>query len=131
MVDALEEARRILVDDGVLVDARPDSRMSARVRARSATGRVIGTIGSQCPTKSDDTHSDHAVADVLRRGLFTSRRRGRLWHAIPFEDAGELQDYLDDHLRFSHRVRWRVPRAARAGRLFVERAIRFEVLERR
>ena len=40
-------------------------------------------------------------------------------------------DYLDDHLRFSHRVRWRVPRAARAGRLFVERAVRFEVLERR
>ena len=130
MVDALEEARRILVDRGVLVDARPDSRVTARVRSGSARGAIIGEIGTQRGTKSDDQLSDRAVGDVLRRGLFRSRRRGRLWHAIPFEDGGELQDYLDDHLRFSHRVRWRV-RAKRSGPLFVERAVRFEVLERR
>src|SRR5437660_8699735 len=131
MVDALEEARRVLVDRGVLVDARPDSRVTARVRKRSARGAIIGTIGTQRFTVTDDRMSDRAVAEVLQRGLFRLRRRGRLWHAIPFEDARELQDYLDDHLRFSHRVRWRAPRAARAGRLFVERAVRFEVLERR
>src|SRR5437870_13512582 len=101
MVDALKEARRILVDRGALVDARPDSRVAARVRSRSARGRVIGTIGSQRATKADDQLSDKAVRDVLRRKLFRSRRRGRLWHAIPFEDAAELNDYLRDHLRFS------------------------------
>ena len=128
MVDALQEARRILVERGVFVDARPDSRVPARVRSRSADGPVIGTIGTQRATKADDTMSDRAVREVLRRGLFRSRRRGRLWHAIPFEDESELNDYLRDHLRFSRRVRWRVPAARRHGPLFVERAVRFEVL---
>ena len=131
MVDALQEAHRILVDRGVFVDARPDSRVSARVRATSARGRVIGTIGTQRLTKMDDTMSDRAVRDVLRRKLFHSRRRGRLWHAIPFEDIGELNDYLTDHLRFSRRVQWRAPTARRTPPLFVERAVRFEILEKR
>jgi hypothetical protein len=130
MVDALQEAQRILVARGVFVDARPDSRVAARVRAKSAHGAVIGTIGTQRLTKMDDTMSDRAVREVLRRKLFRSRRRGRLWHAIPFEDVSELNDYLSDHLRFSRRVRWRVPAARRSEPLFVERAVRFEILEK-
>jgi len=130
MVDALHEAQRILVERGVFVDARPDSRVQARVRAGSARGRVIGTVGTQRPTKTDDLMSDRAVREVLRRKLFRSRRRGRLWHAIPFEDASELNDYLQDHLRFSKRVRWLAPRARRTAPLFVERAVRFEILEK-
>jgi hypothetical protein len=130
MVDALQEAHRILVERGVFVDARPDSRVPTRVRARSARGRVIGTIGSQRPTKTDDLMSDKAIREILRRGLFRSRRRGRLWHAIPFEDASELSDYLQDHLRFSKRVSWLAPRARRTAPLFVQRAVRFELLEK-
>jgi hypothetical protein len=131
MVDALTEAGRILVAGGVLVDARPDSRVAARVRAPGARGKIIGTIGTQRETKTDDQLSDRAVREVLRRGLFRSRRRGRIWHAIPFEDRSELQDYVEDHLRFSRRVSWRVPLAKREGPLVVERAVRFEILERR
>jgi hypothetical protein len=131
MVDALEEAHRILVERGIFIDARPDSRVSARVRSKSARGAVVGTIGTQRPTKTDDARSDRAVRDVLRRKLFRSRRRGRLWHAIPFEDAAELNDYLQDHLRFSKRVRWSAPPSRRALPLFVERAVRFEILEKR
>jgi hypothetical protein len=131
MVDALQEAHRILVERGLFVDARPDSRVSARVRARTARGRVIGTIGSQRPTKTDDRLSDKAIRQVLRQNLFSSRRRGRLWHAIPFEDAAELRDYLRDHLRFSKRVRWLTPNARKIAPLYVERAVRFEVLEKR
>ena len=131
MVDALQEAHRILVARGVFVDARPDSRVSARVRAGSARGRAIGTIGTRRPTKMDDQLSDKAVRDVLRRKLFRSRRRGSLWHAIPFEDSAELNDYLTDHLRFSRRARWRVPPSRRTTPLFVERAVRFEILEKR
>jgi hypothetical protein len=130
MVDALQETHRILVERGVFVDARPDSRVAVRVRAGSARGRVIGTIGTQRPTKTDDQMSDKAVGDVLRRKVFRSRRRGRLLHAIPFEDSDELNDYLKDHLRLSKRVRWLAPAARRATPLFVERAIRFEILEK-
>jgi hypothetical protein len=130
MVDALQEAHRILVGRGVFVDARPDSRVSARVRAGSARGRVVGTIGTQRPTKTDDQLSDKAIREALRRKLFRSRRRGRLWHAIPFEDSAELNDYLTDHLRFSRRVKWLAPANRRTTPLFVERAIRFEILEK-
>lgn len=100
------------------------------MRAGSPRGRVIGTIGTQRPTKTDDAFSDRAVREVLRRKLFRSKRRGRLWHAIPFEGSAELRDYLSDHLRFSRRVRWLVPAARRGTPLFVERAVRFEILER-
>src|SRR5438105_14267654 len=131
MVDALQEAHRILVDRGVFVDARPDSRVSARVRAKSARGTVIGTLGTRRLTKMGDTMSDRAVRDVLRRKLFHSRRRGRLWHAIPFEDVGEMNDYLSDHVRFSKRVQWRVPAARGKTPLFVGRAVRFEILEQK
>ncbi len=131
MVDALHEAQRILVERGVFVDARPDSRVAARVRAGTARGRVVGTIGSQRPIKTDDQLSDKAIHEVLRQKLFRSRRRGRLWHAIPFEDASELNDYLRDHLRFSKRVRWLTPNARRISPLYVERAVRFEILEKK
>jgi len=131
MVDALQEAHRILVERGVFVDARPDSRLQARVRAGTARGRIVGTIGTQRPTKTDDQLSDKAISEVVRRKLFRSRRRGRLWHAIPFEDVDELNDYLADHLRFSRRVEWSAPASRRTTPLFVERAVRFEILEKR
>src|SRR5688500_11019528 len=131
MVDALQEVRRVLVERGVFVDARPDSRVQARVRARTARGRVIGTLGTQRGAKTDAQLSDRAVREALRLKLFRSRRRGRLWHAIPFEDSASLNTYLKEHLRFSPRVRWNVPAARRTEPLFVQRAIRFEILERR
>lgn len=130
MVDALHEAHRILVERGVFVDARPDSRVPARVRARSVRGRVIGTIGTQRPAKTDDQLSDRAIRESLRRRLFRSRRRGRLWHTIPFADSARLNDYLREHLRFSSRVRWTVLAARGTAPLFIERAVRFEILER-
>ena len=48
-----------------------------------------------------------------------------------FRFYGELNDYLSDHLRFSKRVQWRVPAARRKTPLFVERAVRFEILEKK
>src|SRR2546428_10155259 len=113
MVDALQEAHRILVARGLFVDARPDSRVRARVRARSARGRVVGTIGTQRLTKSDDQLSDRAIREVLRRNLFRSQRPRRLWQPTPFEDPAEPQAYSTDHLRFSLRVRWLLPPARR------------------
>lgn len=128
MVDALREAHRILAPRGKLVDARPDSRVTARVRSRRADGPIIGTIDTQRLAKKDDDLSDVAVGVVRRQGIFRSARSGRLWHAIPFEHRAELQDYLDDHLRLSRRVRWR-RRPADTEPLFVERAVRFQILE--
>ena len=131
MVDALQEAHRILVPRGVLVDARPDSRVAARVLLAGARPRASGSVGTRRDTKSDDLLSDKAVRGVVRRGLFRSVRRGRMWHAIKFPDRSDLRRYLDDHGRFAPRVRWRVRPSKRAGPLELERAVRFEILTRR
>lgn len=128
MVDALHEAQRILVDGGVLVDARPDSRIPTPVL--SAGLKLVGTLATQREAKTDDQLSDRAVREVVRRGWFRSLRHGVLRHRVQFSDARELREYLDEHLRLSRRINWRVPPAKRIGRLIVERPVRFEILER-
>ena len=137
MVDALEEAHRVLRPRGILVDARPDSRVLAYAERRSggASHRSAGVIATAREELVNDRTSDRAVATAVRRGWFQSRRSGRFWHRVLFDDLGGLQTYLKDHLRFVHRVRWMVDRAARRRwrdhRWSIRRAVRFELLERR
>jgi hypothetical protein len=136
MVDALEEAHRVLRPRGLLVDARPESRVLAQAEHQVKGGayRQAGVIGTARDTLGDDRASDRAVAAAVRRGWFRSLRRGRFWHRVPFEDLTGLQEYLDEHLRFVHRVRWMVDLASRRRRRndpwAIRRAVRYELLER-
>jgi len=136
MVDALEEAHRILRPRGILIDARPDSRLYAYAERQSAAGtyRQAGTIGTARETMLDDKTSDRAVAAAVRNGWFRSLRSGRFWHRVLFEDRPALQRYLDDHSRFVHRVRWMVDPATRrrwdADPFAIRRAVRYELFER-
>ncbi len=126
MVDALHQARRALRRGGILIDARPDSRVLAKVEH---AGRVVGYIHTQACESSDDKASDRAVARVKREGLFRRVRAGRFWDRVHFANLAELRGYLSDHLRFEHRIRWRTARHDWGDDpLVLERAIRFEVL---
>jgi len=115
MVDALKEARRILRPRGILVDARPDSRVLAYAERGAATGkyRQAGVIATPREELTNDRRSDDAVATAVRSGWFRSLGAGRFWHRVLFEDRAALQRYLDDHARFVHRVRWMVDPATR------------------
>lgn len=136
MVDALNEARRILRPRGLLIDARPDSRVVAYAERRTASGnyRQAGVIGSGSEVLVDDRASDRAIVTAGRKGWFRSLKAGRFWHRVLFEDRPAMQRYLDEHARFAHRVRWMVdPKTRRRwdkDPFAIRRAVRYELFER-
>src|SRR4051794_30166701 len=107
MVDALAEIHRILVPGGVLVDARPDSRVLAFAERRTARGfQRFGLVRTARVELANDRASDRAIERVVREGLFRRKTRGRFWHRVPFHGLAELRQYLWEHLRFVRRATW-------------------------
>ncbi len=136
MVDALRQAHRVLAPGGILVDARPDSRVLSHAEHVIAPGRYreAGRIRTSREELGNDRAADLAVARVKRARLFRPVRQGRFWHRVHFDDLAALEDYLVEHMRFQHRVRWRVDAARRrewrGDPWVIRRAVRFELLRR-
>ena len=136
MVDALREIHRVLAHGGILIDARPDSRVLAYAERRKPRGfQRFGLVRTNRGELANDRASDDAVIEAVREGLFRRGRRGRFWHPVPFTNLTELRRYLSEHLRFVHRAKWVVDESTRrrhsAEPFVIRRAVRFEVLERR
>jgi len=134
MVDALGEIHRVLAPGGILVDARPDSRVVAYAERRKPRGfQRFGVVKTSRQELANDRASDRAVARVVREGLFIRRRKGRFWPFVPFSNLAELRKYLSEHLRFVHRAEWVVDRATRKRHsndpFVIRRAVRYELLE--
>ena len=136
MVDALKEAHRVLRPRGILIDARPDSRVFAYAEHQSAKGtyRSAGAIATARAELVNDRSSDRAVTTAVANRWFRSLRAGRFWHRVLFDDRPSMQGYLADHPRLVHRVRWTVDAAHRrrweADPWAIRRAVRFELFER-
>jgi hypothetical protein len=134
MVDALREIHRILAPRGILVDARPDSRVLAYAERRRKGGfQRFGVVKTSSAELANDRASDRAIAQVVREKLFRRTRRGRFWHRVPFDRLADLRQYLWEHLRFVRRVRWIVDEATRRrhanDQFVIRRAVRYELLE--
>ena len=135
MVDALNEIHRVLAPGGILVDARPDSRVAAYAERRKARGfQGFGVVNTSRTELVNDRASDRAIEHVVREGLFKRRRSGRFWHLVPFGNLAALRQYLWEHLRFVRRAKWVVDATTRSRysneTFVIRRAVRFELLER-
>lgn len=136
MVDALQQAHRVLAPRGILIDARPDSRVLAHAEHVLAPGRYrgAGSIRTSREELGNDRASDRAIAKVKSARLFRSVRHGRFWHRVHLDDLAALEDYLAEHMRFEHRVRWRIDVARRRewrnDPWVIRRAVRYELLQR-
>src|SRR5205814_1761038 len=92
MVDALVEVHRVLAPGGILVDARPDSRVPAYAERRKPRGfQRYGVVNTSRLELANDRASDRAISLVVREGLFKRTRGGRFWHRVPFSDLAELR----------------------------------------
>jgi len=136
MVDALREVHRVLAPGGVLIDARPDSRVPAYAVRQKARGfQLFGVVNTSSAELVNDRASDRAIARVVREGLFKRRRRGRFWHRVPFDSLAALRQYLWEHLRFVRRAKWVVDTATRNRysneQFVIRRAVRYALLEAR
>jgi hypothetical protein len=134
MVDALGEVHRVLAPGGVLVDARPDSRVPAYADRRKQRGfQRFGVVETSRLELANDKAADRAIARVVRESLFKRRRHGRFWHLVPFSSLAELRIYLREHLRFVHRADWVVDAETRKrhadDQFVIRRAVRYELLE--
>ena len=121
---------------GILVDAVLSRAFLAYAERETAKGRYrqAGVIATARGASTDDRASDRAAATATARGWFRSLRSRRFWHRVQFEDRSAMQRYLDDHARFSHRVRWMVDRARRrrwdSDPWAIRRGVRHELFER-
>lgn len=136
MVDALREVHRVLASGGLLIDARPDSRVLAHAERQRARGfQLFGVVKTSSAELVNDRASDRAIDRVVREGLFKRRRRGRFWHRVPFASLAALRQYLWEHLRFVRRAKWVVDAATRrrysTEQFVIRRAVRYELLEAR
>jgi hypothetical protein len=134
MVDALVEIHRVLAPGGILIDARPDSRVAAYAERRKVRGfQRFGIVKTSRLEVANDRASDRAIAHVVREGLFKRRHGGRFWHFVPFASLVELRKYLSEHLRFVHRAEWVVDLQTRRrhsnDQFVIRRAVRYELLE--
>jgi hypothetical protein len=133
MVDALHEVHRVLASRGILVDARPDSRVLAHAERRTTVGfQHFGNIRTSSIEVGNDRASDAAIARVVRAGLFRRTKPQRFWHRVAFDGLAELRRYLSEHQRFVKRADWTVDAATRRRHahdpFVIRRAVRYELL---
>jgi hypothetical protein len=95
MVHALNEIRRVLVPDGVLIDIRPlMDRWQVEVssmREVRATGRVRDfPIGL-----ADDEAANRATEQAFENGWFSRDRQEFFSYSYSWDTPGEMEEWID------------------------------------
>lgn len=95
MVHALSEIRRVLVDDGVMIDLRPLHDHwpveVVSVRAVRETGRVQDYPG----ILADDEAANRAIAEAAANGWFSRDRADSFSYHYTWDTPSEMEEWID------------------------------------
>src|SRR5438552_3384063 len=98
MVDALLEARRVLVAEGIVIDVRPITApvIIESVSADRVTAAVeIDSYGAA----EDDTAADVAVRHILSRAWFVFERSRHFDFEVYYDSATDLKAFVETSKR--------------------------------
>jgi hypothetical protein len=121
MVHALHEARRVLKPGGLLIDLRPAAVHRRVGLLRAGQFRLLGAMRERF---DDDHAANHAVAEVVRDGLFRIERRLRFECHRTLDRVSEFSAWLDEFVNWGNLPShdWLLQRVAQALREDSEKA---------
>jgi hypothetical protein len=93
MVHALHEAHRVLRTDGLLIDLRPGAVHRRVGIAQGGRHQHLGTLREKL---DDDRAANHAVAQVLREGLFQTEWRTQFDCRRVMNSPDDFRMFLDE-----------------------------------
>ena len=94
MVHALDEIRRVLVTDGVLIDLRP---MAGQWRVEVFSDRELrqtGTLTDLPAGLEDDKAANQAMAEGERTGWFLREKEGLFPIYYIWDSASEMEEWI-------------------------------------
>jgi hypothetical protein len=96
MVHALNEIRRVLVNNGILIDLRPLlDRWPVEVSSKGGN-REVGRSTDLPDALDDDGAANQALADAIRRGWFLRERDDEFPFFYYWDTPREMQEYIDE-----------------------------------
>lgn len=115
MVHALDEIRRVLVTDGILIDIRP---LSDDWSVEVVSERVVQEIGyvNHLPAQVDaDVASNEAMKEAESRGWFRREQEELFPLFYSWDTPSEMEDFIADEWLDSIEVNDDVKKATRAA----------------
>ena len=96
MVHALDEIRRVLKPNGILIDLRPvEDHWSVEVASIQET-KVAGLLTDMPIGKADDEAAFRAMREVESRGWFVREREEEFAFFYYWDTPSEMKEYMEE-----------------------------------
>jgi SAM-dependent methyltransferase len=96
MVHALDEIRRVLAPDGILIDLRPLAGRWPVEVASSRESREVGRASDMPAGLEDDRAANESIAQAAAQGWFAREREESFPFFYYWDSPKEMQEYIDE-----------------------------------